>query len=134
MAEVTASFSGRPILARQRDFSFCRPTAYVIGRMLVDIPNTVLQITLFSLIFYFMTNFQVEAGKFFTFWLFTIIAALNFTSYFRMIGSLFKSFNNASKVGGIWSTVMMIYPGYFIPYQNMRKLPSNEGFLSLMGY
>ena len=64
MSEVTASFMGHPILARHRDFSLYRPAAYVIARSLTDIPNAMLQVSIFSIIFYLMTGFQVEAGKF----------------------------------------------------------------------
>lgn len=141
MSEVTASFMGRPILARHRDFSLYRPTAYVIARVLTDIPNVMMQVSLFSIIYYFMTNLQVDAGKFFTFWIITIISALAFTQLYRMIGTIFKSFDNASKVSGFWASVMMVYAGYFIPFQNMHPWfrwifwvnPAAYGYEALMG-
>jgi ABC-type multidrug transport system ATPase subunit len=120
MSEVNASFMGRPILARHRDFSYYRPTAYVLSRALTDIPNFILQVSLFSVIFYFMTGFQVDAGKFFTFWIFTIVSALCFTQLYRMIGSLFQNFDNASKISGFVTMAMMVYAGYFIPRQSMH--------------
>ncbi|RDW64630.1 hypothetical protein BP6252_10281 [Coleophoma cylindrospora] len=120
MGEVTASFMGRPILARHRDFSLYRPTAYVVARALTDIPNVLLQVSIFSIIFYFMAGFQVDAGKFFTFWILTTISALCFMQNYRMIGCLFRNFDDASKVSGFWSMVMMVYAGYFIPFQNMH--------------
>jgi ATP-binding cassette subfamily G (WHITE) protein 2 (SNQ2) len=120
MSEVTTSFTGRPILSRHRDFSLYRPTAFVIGRALTDIPNIILQVSVFSIIFYFMTGFQVDAGKFFTFWILTTVIALCFTQMYRMIGSLFQNFDNASKISGFWTMAMMVYAGYFIPQQNMH--------------
>jgi ATP-binding cassette subfamily G (WHITE) protein 2 (SNQ2) len=131
---MSAAFEGRSILARHRDFSLYRPTAYVVARMLVDIPNTVLQASFFSIIFYFMVGFQVNAAKFFTFWILTIISALCFVSYFRMIGSLFKVFDNASKVGGFSMTVMAVYGGYFIPFNQMHPWLKWLFWLNPAGY
>ena len=120
MSEVNASFMGRPILARHHEFSLYRPTAYVLSRALTDIPNFILQVSFFSIIFYFMTGFQMDAGKFFTFWILTIVSALCFTQLYRMIGSLFQNFDNASKISGFFTMAMMLYAGYFIPRQNMH--------------
>ncbi|RDW58343.1 hypothetical protein BP5796_12273 [Coleophoma crateriformis] len=120
MSEVVASFMGRPILARHRDFSLYRPTAYVIARMITDIPLTLLQSTIFSLIYYFMCGFQIGAGKFFTFWLFCSIGGLVMTQMYRFIGSAFVSFDNAAKLSGFWTTVFNVYGGYFIPFQTMH--------------
>lgn len=111
---------GRPILVRHRDFSLYRPTAFVIARMITDIPSIVAQATTFSIVYYFMCGFQADAGKFFTFWIMSIILALVLTQMYRFIGSAFTAFDNAAKVSGFWVVILMLYAGYFIPYQNMH--------------
>lgn len=50
MSETTASFRGRPILARQKRFGFYTPTAYCIANALTDIPVVLIQVTIFSII------------------------------------------------------------------------------------
>jgi ATP-binding cassette subfamily G (WHITE) protein 2 (SNQ2) len=120
MSEVTASFMGRPILSRHRDFSLYRPTAFVIARMITDVPSVIAQATTFSIVFYFMCGFQTDAGKFFTFWIISIIVALVLIQMYRFIGSAFSKFDNAAKVSGFWTVVLMVYGGYFIPYQSMH--------------
>uniref|UniRef100_A0A8H7N227 Uncharacterized protein n=1 Tax=Bionectria ochroleuca TaxID=29856 RepID=A0A8H7N227_BIOOC len=87
-----------------------------------------------------MTAFQMDAGKFFTFWVLTVLSALTFTQLYRMIGSLFRSFDNASKISGFWSSAMMVYAGYFISYQNMHPRfqwilwinPASYGYEAIM--
>jgi ATP-binding cassette, subfamily G (WHITE), member 2, SNQ2 len=120
MGEVTASFMGRPILARHRDFSLYRPTAYVLARMITDIPLAIATSSIFSVVYYFMCGFQTDTKKFFIFWLLCIITTLVMGSTYRSIGSLFKKFNNASIVMGFWTMAMLVYAGYFIPYQKMH--------------
>jgi ATP-binding cassette subfamily G (WHITE) protein 2 (SNQ2) len=120
MAEVTATFFGRPILNRHRDFSFYRPSAFVIAKMITDIPNIILQVSIFSIVYYFLIGLQTDAGKFFTFWVITVISALMLTALYRFIGCMFSSFDNAAKISGFYSMVMMVYGGFFIPFQTMH--------------
>ncbi|KAI9737755.1 MAG: hypothetical protein M1834_009123 [Cirrosporium novae-zelandiae] len=120
LSEVNASFMGREILAKQRDFGLYRPISFTIACMLADIPRALMQVSIFSIIYYFMVDFQMDVGKFFTFWLLLIISLLDFVSVYRLIGSLFKKFDNAAMASGFASMIMMIYVGFMIPFQKMH--------------
>jgi ATP-binding cassette subfamily G (WHITE) protein 2 (SNQ2) len=113
LSETTAAFMGRPILARQKRFGFYRPTAFCIASGITDIPIVIAQVTIFSLILYFMSDLQRDAGKFFTFWLIVNVTTLCFVSLFRMIGAACQDFGNASKISGFLSTVYFIYAGKY---------------------
>jgi ATP-binding cassette subfamily G (WHITE) protein 2 (SNQ2) len=67
MNEVEASFKGRPVLAKQKSFAFFHPLTFVFAQIVGDIPVLFLQVTLFSVILYFMTGLQTTAGLFFTY-------------------------------------------------------------------
>ena len=120
MSETTASFTGRPILDRHKRFGFYRPTAFCIATAITDIPIVLIQVTLFSLIIYFMTALQVNAGKFFTFWIMTNASTLCFLQLFRMIGALCSNFGFASQLTGLVSTIYFVYGGYLIPFSRMH--------------
>ncbi len=120
MSETTASFMGRPILARQKRFGFYRPTAFCIANALTDIPVVMLQVTVFSIILYFMAALQMDAGKFFTFWIVVNANNLVFIQLFRMVGALCGRFGTASQLTGLLSTVFFVYGGYLIPFQSMH--------------
>ncbi|CAI6339603.1 unnamed protein product [Periconia digitata] len=120
LAETTASFAGRPILSRQKRFAFYRPTAYCIALVLVDIPVYMAQVTLFSIVLYFMAHLQYEASKFFTYWIVLNVTVFCFASEFRAIGALFKQFGNASKVSGFIIMIMMVCAGYLIPFTSIH--------------
>ncbi|KGO74104.1 CDR ABC transporter [Penicillium italicum] len=120
LSETTASFMGRPILSRQKRFGFYRPTAFAIANAITDIPVVMLQVTCFSLILYFMAALQMNAGKFFTFWIIVIVQTLCFVQLFRAVGAVCKKFGNASKISGLLSTIFFVYGGYLIPFHKMH--------------
>lgn len=111
LSETTGSFMGRPILSRQKRFGFYRPTAFCIANAITDIPVVIFQVTCFSLILYFMAALQMNAGKFFTFWIIIIVQTLCFIQLFRAVGAVCKTFGNASKISGLLSTVFFVYGG-----------------------
>ncbi|CAI4214022.1 unnamed protein product [Parascedosporium putredinis] len=120
MSETTASFMGRPILVRHKRFGFYRPAAFCIANAITDIPVVMLQVTCFSLIIYFMASLQLDAGRFFTFWIIVNASTLCFVQLFRMVGALFSRFGTASQVSGLLSTVFFVYSGYLIPFEKMH--------------
>ncbi|KAG0159686.1 hypothetical protein PDIDSM_7209 [Penicillium digitatum] len=120
LSETTASFMGRPILSRQKRFGFYRPTAFAIANAITDVPVVMLQVTCFSIIIYFMAALQMNAGKFFTFWIIVIAQTLCFVQLFRAVGAVCKQFGNASKISGLLSTVFFVYGGYIIPFHKMH--------------
>ncbi|KAJ0383508.1 hypothetical protein COL922a_010352 [Colletotrichum nupharicola] len=68
--------------------------ALVTGSLFYDLPNdttdvpmTVVLFSLFQVVYYFIVNFQREAGHFFTNWFVLILCTLCFASMFRMIGA-----------------------------------------------
>ncbi|KAJ5151568.1 hypothetical protein N7492_009863 [Penicillium capsulatum] len=120
LSETTGSFMGRPILSRQKRFGFYRPTAFCIANAITDIPVVMIQVTCFSLILYFMSALQMNAGRFFTFWIIVIVQTLCFIQLFRAVGAICKNFGNASKISGLLSTVFFVYGGYLIPFEQMH--------------
>ncbi|KAL4998359.1 ABC-2 type transporter-domain-containing protein [Aspergillus recurvatus] len=120
MSETTSSFMGRPIFSRHKRFGFYRPTAFCIANALTDIPITIVQVSCFSLILYFMSALQMDAGKFFTFWIIIIANTLCCMQMFRAVGALCKRFGLASQLTGLISTIGFVYGGYLIPFSKMH--------------
>ncbi|KAK7415703.1 hypothetical protein QQX98_005738 [Neonectria punicea] len=120
MSETTASFMGRPILLRHKRFGFYRPTAFCIANAITDIPVVMLQVTCFTLIIYFMSGMQTDAGKFFTCWIVVNASTICFCQLFRAVGAMFSHFGTASYVSGLLSTVFFVYGGYLIPFSKMH--------------
>lgn len=69
MSEVTDSFSGRPVLIKHKHFAYFHPAAFCIAQIAADIPLLLIQISVFSIVIYFMVGLSVSAGAFFTYWI-----------------------------------------------------------------
>lgn len=68
MSEVTDSFSGRPVLVKHKGFAYFHPAAFCIAQIAADIPVLLFQISMFSLVVYFMVGLTMSVGAFFTYW------------------------------------------------------------------
>ncbi|RMD42340.1 hypothetical protein DV735_g2793, partial [Chaetothyriales sp. CBS 134920] len=120
MAEVTESFLGRPVLAKQKQFGFFHPAAFCLAQIAADIPVLFFQVSIFSLIVYFMVGLEATAGAFFTFWIVVYSTTICMTALFRLIGAAFSTFDGASKVSGFVITAVVIYNGFMIPKTQMH--------------
>jgi len=114
MSEVTDSFSGRPVLAKHKSFALYHPAAFCIAQITADIPVLLFQVSIFSLVLYFMVGLTMEAGAFFTFWVIVFATAMCMTALFRAIGAAFSTFDGASKVSGFLIAALIMYTGYMI--------------------
>lgn len=76
MTEVTDSFIGRPILTKHQSFAFHHPAAFCIAQITADIPLVLFQVSVFSLILYFMVGLTMTATAFFTFWIILVSTTL----------------------------------------------------------
>lgn len=140
LSEVTDSFSGRPVLAKHKDFALYHPAAFCLAQITTDIPIVIAQVTSYSLIVYFLVGLKQDAGAFFTFWIVLISLSICMTALFRLIGSAFDKFDDASKISGFLVMALISYSGYMIPKTAMHPWfvwiywinPLAYGFESLM--
>jgi ATP-binding cassette, subfamily G (WHITE), member 2, SNQ2 len=115
LTELMKAVTGRDIVARHKEYAFYRPSAVVIARVLADFPLLLFQVAIFGVLMYFMTNLDVEAGKFFIYLLFVYTTTICLTALYRMFGSLSPTINDAVRFSGIALNLLIIYTGYVIP-------------------
>ncbi|KAF7587376.1 hypothetical protein BBP40_007342 [Aspergillus hancockii] len=140
MSEVTDSFTGRPVLAKHKSFAFFHPAAFCIGQITADIPVILFQVTLFSIVVYFMVALKTTAAAFFTYWVVVFASTICMTAMFRAIGAAFRTFDAASKVSGFLISALVMYIGYMIQKPQMHPWfgwlywinPLAYGFQSLL--
>lgn len=120
MSEVTDSFSGRPVLAKHRSFALYHPAAFCIAQIVADIPVLLFQVSIFSIVLYFMVGLTASASAFFTYWAVIFATTMAMTAFFRMVGAAFGTFDGASKVSGFAIAAFIIYSGYLIPKPQMH--------------
>ncbi|KKK16272.1 hypothetical protein ARAM_003175 [Aspergillus rambellii] len=120
MAEVTDSFHGRPVLVKHKSFAFFHPAAFCLAQITADIPVLLFQVSIFSVVVYFMVGLESSASAFFTYWVLVFTATMVMTAFFRAIGAGFKTFDGASKVSGFLVAAVIMYTGYMIRKPEMH--------------
>ncbi|KAI2788007.1 ABC multidrug transporter atrF [Penicillium oxalicum] len=120
MSEVTESFEGRPVLVKHKGFAMFHPAAFCLAQITADIPVLLFQISMFSVVVYFMVGLTMSAGAFFTYWVLVFATTMSMTALFRAVGALFKTFDGASKVSGFLIAALIMYTGYMIQKPQMH--------------
>ncbi|KFZ25439.1 hypothetical protein V502_00089 [Pseudogymnoascus sp. VKM F-4520 (FW-2644)] len=120
MSEVTDSFSGRPVLIKHKQFAYFHPAAFCIAQIAADIPVILFQVSIFSIVLYFMVGLTTTASAFFTYWIIVVATTMCMTAMFRGIGAAFSSFDGASKVSGFLVSALIMYTGYMIKKPDMH--------------
>lgn len=64
---------------------------------------------------YFMTSLDLDAGKFFIYFLFIFITTFCITSLYRMFASLSPTIDDAVRFSGLALNILLIFTGYVIP-------------------
>lgn len=140
LAELTVAFSSRPIMLKHKSFSFHRPSAYAIAQTVVDAPLVLIQVLIFDIVVYWMAGLSRTASQFFISLLILWIITMNMYSFFRMIGSMTKSLDIATRITGLAVQILVVYTGYLIPPAKMHPWfkwliyinPVQYGFEALM--
>lgn len=114
LSELLKAVSGRVVVARHKEYAFYRPSAVTLARALTDLPMLIMPTIIFGVIIYFMTNLDLEAGKFFIYLLFVYITTLAITSLYRMMASLSPTIDDAVRFSGIALNILIIFAGYVI--------------------
>lgn len=120
MAEINFIFSNRPILMKQRAYSFYHPAAEALQGILSDLPSRLVTIVVFALIVYFLARLNQHAGQFFFYLLMLFMTSMCINGFFQMIAAFQKDAQGANAIAGIAVLVLVIYTGFMVPLVNMH--------------
>lgn len=96
MSEVTSSFVGRSVLVKHKNFAMYHPAAFCIAQITADIPVILLQVSMFSVVLYFMAGLERSASAFFSYWV-ILVAMTMVSNTFTQEGVLgYQSSHNSS--------------------------------------
>ena len=140
MSEIVTAYAQRPIVERHKAYALYHPSAEALSQVVADLPIRFVNIAIFDIIIYFMTNLYPTAGQFFIFFLFTYVVTLTMVAFFRMLAALTKDISQAQVFAGLGVLALAIYTGYVIPRPTMHVYfkwisyinPISFGFEALM--
>ncbi|GAC94574.1 drug exporter [Pseudozyma hubeiensis SY62] len=120
-SELPTQMGGRPVLFKQMNYAFYRPSALSLAQLFSDIPLSISRVILFSIILYFMAGLQRSAGAFFTFFLFVYFGYLAMSALFRLFGTVCKSYDVAARLAAVIISGLVVFAGYVIPRDAMYR-------------
>lgn len=120
LAEVSNTFEARPILMKQRNYNLFHPSAYALADCMTVIPIAFLTNIFFCIIIYFLANLASDAGKFFTFFLFSFLVTLSMNFLFKAVASWNKSIAGANAISGVFILASLMYSSYMIQRPSMH--------------
>ena len=115
LTELMKAVSGRVVIARHNDYAFYRPSAVSIARVIADFPMILVQVVIFGILMYFMTNLNHDVSKFWIYMLFVYTTTVCITALYRMFAALSPSIDDAVRFSGTALNLLIIYTGYVIP-------------------
>jgi ATP-binding cassette subfamily G (WHITE) protein 2 (SNQ2) len=120
LAEVSASFTHRPILMKHKNYSLYHLSTEALGSFFLSVPVSLIVTVFFVIIIYFLSNLAREAGKFFIVVLFVFLLQLVMLSLFRAIASLTPAPGPANAVAGVFILSTLTYSSYMIQRPSMH--------------
>lgn len=120
LAEVSNSFSARPILLKQKNYCFYHPSAYAVAETLSYVPISFFMNIFFVIILYFLSNLAREAGKFFVFFLFSFLVSLAMSNLFKSVAAWNKTISGANALAGVFVLASLMYSSYMIQRPSMH--------------
>ncbi|KAL7811019.1 P-loop containing nucleoside triphosphate hydrolase protein [Trichoderma aethiopicum] len=117
--ELFDAHTNRPVIERHAGLHLNRPSAVALARFFIDLPLIAAQHALFIIIFYFLSRLQIEAGKFFFFYLTLFISTVCFSNLLRMFAYYVATLDDCFRYGGFSCTVLLLFAGFLIPPNEM---------------
>jgi ABC-2 type transporter len=104
----------RNMFYRHKAANMYGSTAILRAFTLAELPFLFVAVTVFSVLFYFIMGFALEASKFFLFFAFTFLALATFTFSGQMLVSVFRDSPTAQGFGGLLITFTSLFSGILI--------------------
>ncbi|ORZ24007.1 ABC-2 type transporter-domain-containing protein [Absidia repens] len=119
-SELVRFMMGRPVLEKHKQFALYRPSAFYIAQVLLDIPFAVAQVLLFEICSYFMMGLNLNAGRFFTYFIVMLFINLSTIGFFRFFGAITSSFFLATQLSSVIIITFYNYTGYIVSFDKMH--------------
>ncbi|KAF2756238.1 hypothetical protein EJ05DRAFT_518928 [Pseudovirgaria hyperparasitica] len=132
--EVLTMWAQRPIVEKQSRYSLYHPSAEALASMLADLPSKIIASLAFNLSIYLLTNLRRAPAAFFTFYLFGFTCHLTMSMFFRMVGSLSRTFAQSMVPVSVWILNLIITSGFVLPSQDMPPWIRWISYLNPMAY
>ncbi len=134
LAELTSAFDSRQIMLKHKSYTFYRPSAFAMAQVFADTPLIAIQAIIFDVIIYWMAGLAPTASQFFINLFVLFLTSSTMYAFFRMMGALNSSLDNATRVTGLTLQAVITYTGYLIPTTSMHPWFRWINYINPLGY
>ncbi|EPX71486.1 brefeldin A resistance protein [Schizosaccharomyces octosporus yFS286] len=115
MSEVDIILMKKSLFSEHQIQCLYQPSATLFGSTIIEFPLRLIFVCMFDIILYFLTGLRVNAGAFFTFFLFTVLITYCMASIFRFIALLSTTAEIAAFIGGLAAIYFIAFCGSVMP-------------------
>ncbi|CDH14452.1 probable Pleiotropic ABC efflux transporter of multiple drugs [Zygosaccharomyces bailii ISA1307] len=119
MLEIFSLFEARPITEKHRTYSLYHPSADAFASALSEVPPRILISVVFNIVFYFLVHFRRDGGRFFFYYMMSLVGSFTMSHLFRTVGSLVNTLSEAMIPAAIILLALSMYTGFAIPETKM---------------
>eukprot|EP00899_Mesostigma_viride_P014234 jgi/Mesvir1/22811/Mv14223-RA.1 len=113
--QIARIFSYRDVFYKQRNYCFLSPSTYAAAITLCQIPLSLAESLLFTLIFYFVVGFSTQpAYAFFIFWLLLFMLSASLSSLFKLIACVVPNVAIGNATGGFSILLLVLTSGFVL--------------------
>ena len=120
-AEIPFAAEGKSVVFKQQDAGFYSAGQYVWSVIICNLPLSIVESIIFSLLVYFMTAFTYEAGRFFFFLLMVWMTNVSLSVVFRCVTYGTRSQDIANQMSGPIVAIFFLFAGYLVLENNIPR-------------
>ncbi|GME88916.1 unnamed protein product [[Candida] boidinii] len=117
--ELITMFEAKLIVEKHKKYALYRPAADAIASLIVSLPAKLVTSIGFNVIYYFMLNYRREPGRFFFYWLCSLLSQFSCSHIFRVVGCFFSTLSESMTPTAIILMGLVMYTGFVIPTPTM---------------
>ncbi|KAL3676896.1 hypothetical protein R1sor_026844 [Riccia sorocarpa] len=133
-SELSLTIMRLPVFYRQRDLMFYPPWTFALSKLILNIPTSLLESSIWVVLTYYTIGFAPEAGRFFRQLLLMISVHNMSTSLFRLIGAVGRSMVIANTGGSLILMVAFVLGGFLLPRTSIEPWWIWGYFVSPLSY
>ncbi|KAL4427934.1 hypothetical protein ABPG75_002023 [Micractinium tetrahymenae] len=112
--QIGLVFANKRVFYKQRDNNFFPAASYVLSLLLTQLPQSFIEVSVFSLLLYWISGLTRSAGNFFIFWLILYSISNCMAGFYRLLAYSVKSMIVANASGALSLLFLMITNGFSI--------------------
>lgn len=105
----------RPLFNKHRNFGMFRPAALGLAKTISDLPILTIQIALYVIITYFLSNLNRTAGQFFAHLFIVMISTFNLMAFYRCIAAFSDNIDACLRLVAAVLNALAFWTGYVLP-------------------